>query len=86
MDTAMLALSDSVWTALIAAVVNVVTVLLGMWKMNGKLDAVHQQFNSRMDEYLSLAKKSSHAEGVKDAEDAATDPNKAKQAAVDASK
>lgn len=50
----------------VAGVVQIVALVVGLWKITGKVDQVHTQINSRMTDLLLLTKNASHAEGVKE--------------------
>lgn len=67
--------SDTVIVAIVAALSNVIALVIGMWKVNRSVESVHKTVNSRMDEMLVLAKKGAHAEGVKEGEDSKKAPS-----------
>lgn len=55
-------MSDALILGLATLVTSIITPLLVLW-VNHKLEKVHKQINSRMDEMLAMNKRESKAEG-----------------------
>ena len=64
MDNAMQFLT--ILLAIVAAVGACLATLLKIMQLIGKVDEYHSLVNSRLDEFIEVTKRSSHAEGVAD--------------------
>ncbi len=53
----------------VAALVASVATLIKVVHTSSKIQEIHLSLNSRLDQFLALTRKSSHAEGVKDEQD-----------------